>query len=571
MLCAGFIGTNRHRRRFSQDETSFSVVLTGLSGGMAQNGAVLGYTQTSAGEPTAQRWQTSPDMLAWSDIPGGSAASETIDLAGPRHSDMQYIRVGVEIDAVEQFSNIAPMVYAPPATVGVLDDQTLFAGTGVQLYDASGAFAGANISFGIVAPEGVTIDPLTGVISFESDILPPQTGTPVTVTATNSGGTATAGLAVSVTQSNLMVVQRGQEAVVVTATEGTVSVTIAQGTYAGTYTSDHAGNPLTVADITAQPLCLSKPVVTGGTAQNDTLTITPGLWIFDGDDRGDQSWQHQRNGVDIPAATDLTYLIQPADSGAVFTTVETYGAHSVTSQPLTLDVAPFSPAFLPDVFIWLPLADPFNIYTDAALTVPVSNDGDVVRGLRDASGNNNHFINSGASNIYDATRGELQFDGTTAADTRYVHVDGKPANPPASMDVYICLNTSDNEATLLSFTGGSAMVIADDTFTSNSGFTTGNVVYYTINGVPLTGVGSSTNRKELRDVVSNIDNPVGSVLVCVRNLYDTTRDNWRLFASSGNGSYRFTGAATHVVYVDSTISAADRSLLETYLLARRPN
>jgi len=55
-------------------------------------------------------------------------------------------QLGVEIDAVEQLSNIDPMVYAAPATLGVLDDQTLFTGTGVQVYDASGAFAGANSS-----------------------------------------------------------------------------------------------------------------------------------------------------------------------------------------------------------------------------------------------------------------------------------------------------------------------------------------------------------------------------------------------------------------------------------------
>ncbi|MGC3940446.1 BspA family leucine-rich repeat surface protein [Roseobacter sp. EG26] len=80
------------------------------------------------------------------------------------------------------------VVYQAPAVTGALADQSLTLGTGVQTYDASGAFTGDGLAFSVSATPGVSINGTTGVISFDTDVMTPQSGVTIVVSAANSGG-----------------------------------------------------------------------------------------------------------------------------------------------------------------------------------------------------------------------------------------------------------------------------------------------------------------------------------------------------------------------------------------------
>ena len=82
------------------------------------------------------------------------------------------------------------VVHAPPAAAGALVDRSLTLGTGVQSYDASGDFTGADLTFSVGAVPGVSIDSASGVLSVDTDFMTAQSGTKITVTASNSGGDA---------------------------------------------------------------------------------------------------------------------------------------------------------------------------------------------------------------------------------------------------------------------------------------------------------------------------------------------------------------------------------------------
>lgn len=132
---------------------------------------------------------------------------------------------------------------------------------------------------------------------------------------------------------------------VITADGGTVSVTIAGGVYAGTYdTRAGDGAPLTVAMIEAAPTPVVLPVVSGTEAAGDTLTVTPGLWLYDGPDPGDQTWAWQREtGGALTGETGLSYLVQPADTGARIFVEERFGGVTVASAKTGVIGGTFDP------------------------------------------------------------------------------------------------------------------------------------------------------------------------------------------------------------------------------------
>jgi hypothetical protein len=199
MAGAGFIGVMPGRRRRKPGAPGgFAVTLSGLTGVVAEEGSVLGYSETSPATPSAQRWQTSPDSVTWSDIPGGNAETEVIDIAGSVHGDGSYIRVGVTISGVERFSNTARVLYAPPLAAGALADQSFTANGGVQTYDVSGDFTGEDLTYSINSVTGVSIAASTGAISFDTDVMAEQSGTPIVVSGTNSGGSAQSGFSLDI-------------------------------------------------------------------------------------------------------------------------------------------------------------------------------------------------------------------------------------------------------------------------------------------------------------------------------------------------------------------------------------
>jgi hypothetical protein len=82
-----------------------------------------------------------------------------------------------------------------PVVAGTLPDLLLEAGTGVRAVEAAAAFAGEALRF-TASGAGASVDPLTGVVAIPTDAELAEA--PVTVTASNSGGSATTGFRVTV-------------------------------------------------------------------------------------------------------------------------------------------------------------------------------------------------------------------------------------------------------------------------------------------------------------------------------------------------------------------------------------
>ena len=141
-----------------------------------------------------------------------------------------------------------------------------------------------------------------------------------------------------VNATTLTVENIGEQPVITTDGDGDISITVGSGPYAGIYTTRHDGAPLTTAMVAAAPTCLRKPQVTGTTAAGDTLTITPGLWVYDGPDPGDQTWVQKVDGL-TTGETDLDYVIQPADAGKTFTVEEMFGGVTVTGAAVEIQPA----------------------------------------------------------------------------------------------------------------------------------------------------------------------------------------------------------------------------------------
>lgn len=91
------------------------------------------------------------------------------------------------------------VVYTAPIATGSLSNQSFTISTGNQTYDASGDFSGSGLTFSVNSVTGVTINPSTGVVTFDTDAMALQSGTSIIVTATNSGGLDTSGFDVSIT------------------------------------------------------------------------------------------------------------------------------------------------------------------------------------------------------------------------------------------------------------------------------------------------------------------------------------------------------------------------------------
>ena len=154
------------------------------------------------------------------------------------------------------------IAYAPPVATGELPDEVFDEDSGLQEIPTASAFAGEALRFAVEG-RGATIDAATGVVSI--DTAEPLSGETVTVTAGNSGGTATASFLVTVEVSD------PAAGFMVAADEWTAVPDPSRGTGHRTITVDAA-----VAVPAGHQLKIwtwSSP----GTATAKTATITPGV------------------------------------------------------------------------------------------------------------------------------------------------------------------------------------------------------------------------------------------------------------------------------------------------------
>ena len=105
--------------------------------------------------------------------------------------------VGTTRDFVVQPRVVAQ---AAPTAGAALVDRSFVRGTGLETLDVSVDFTGDTLVFGINTVPGVSIDSATGVISVDTDATAVQTGTPIIVTATNTGGAISSGFSLAIKQ-----------------------------------------------------------------------------------------------------------------------------------------------------------------------------------------------------------------------------------------------------------------------------------------------------------------------------------------------------------------------------------
>ena len=250
--------------------------------------------------------------------------------------------------------------------------------------------------------------------------------------------------------------QIGNEPVITAIEDGNISITIALGLYAGTYTQRVTdGVPLTVAMIEAAPTPFVLPTVSGLSEQDETLTITPGLWLFSGDDPGDQVWQQQLDGVDIAGGDGLSYVIEETSNNKDFTVEETFGGVTIESTPFEIA---FTPAFAgptalgADLHTWLDFTDVSTLFQDKTRTAAVTANGQSVLGVNDKSGNGYHYnalslpANSPVA-TWDAAEQQLTIVG--GVNSMFYQADAVLSGATASMEVYVALKTPDQNFPLL--------------------------------------------------------------------------------------------------------------------------
>ena len=186
------------------------------------------------------------------------------------------VETGGSNDGNTTWQNVAigTITRVAPVAAGGLSNQSFTENTGVQTYDASGDFTGADITYSLVSPvTGVSINSSTGVVSFDTDAMATQTGTSIVVRGANSGGNDTSGFSLDIVVGN------------------------------------------------TAPSISGVPTISGTTTEGQTLTATAAS--VTGTPTPTRTWQWKRGGVNISGATNSTYTLQAADVGSTITVEQT--------------------------------------------------------------------------------------------------------------------------------------------------------------------------------------------------------------------------------------------------------
>lgn len=169
------------RRRRSKT-SPFSVNLTGLTDGEARNGDSIGLSISGlvGGESISYQWTDNG-----SNISGATSSTFTPNI-GTNFTDGQQLVCVVTIDGTPYNSNGAFVRYAP-GSFAALTNQSFTNDTGNQTYVFSAATGtGLTWTYSLVSPPtGVSIVSATRTITFDTDTLGIQSGTVITVRASD--------------------------------------------------------------------------------------------------------------------------------------------------------------------------------------------------------------------------------------------------------------------------------------------------------------------------------------------------------------------------------------------------
>lgn len=135
------------------------------------------------------------------DITGATAARYTATVADEGRS------LGCRVFAANAGGSSAPVqatgaqdvVHVAPSSSGALPPRSVAEKSGQHTFSVADGFVGDGLSYALVEPpEGIRIDPATGVVSVDTAVTGLLAGVSISVWATNSGGQATSSLALSV-------------------------------------------------------------------------------------------------------------------------------------------------------------------------------------------------------------------------------------------------------------------------------------------------------------------------------------------------------------------------------------
>ena len=150
-------------------------VITGLSNGAAVIGSTVAVELFG---------QTPTGAIVWAldgvPISGATGTSLTVPVADGA-------LLTVQIDGESSLGQ--PIRHPIPVAAGALADQTFTAGTGVQTVSVQGDFTFSGVPFYTVriGPAGVSVDTVSGLVSFDTDLLQPQTGSPIIIRLADAG------------------------------------------------------------------------------------------------------------------------------------------------------------------------------------------------------------------------------------------------------------------------------------------------------------------------------------------------------------------------------------------------
>lgn len=194
--------------------------------------------------------------------------------------------------SLEVVTGMVRVTYAAPTAQGGLADAVFDFESGEKILAAGSDFIGGGLRF-VVTGAAASIDAASGEIRLSTDALRAQET--VTVTAENSGGTASSAFRV------------------------------------------------TVAALA--PVLITAPTLSGTPEVGGALALDPGLW--GGRPAPDLAFQWRRNGTAIPGATGLVYGPEAADDGAALscavTAINAGGVLEAVTEPLTVTAATAAP------------------------------------------------------------------------------------------------------------------------------------------------------------------------------------------------------------------------------------
>ena len=219
-----------------------------------------------------------------------------------------------------------------PVASGTLADVTLVQGAAAGSVDAAAAFTGAALAYA-VAGAGATIDPATGRVGLPTDAL--VTGAEVTVTARNSGGSATAVFRVTVRAASTLPPPAavGRIADVVFPLDDAVHSVSTQSAFSGSelvYALEtapagatiHAGSGLVefaaTAALDAAPVTVRASNAAGAATQSFAVTIGALATVFDAAEKLDElRFIHEGAAPSWTLKGGLQARLEPATTGRV--------------------------------------------------------------------------------------------------------------------------------------------------------------------------------------------------------------------------------------------------------------